>query len=308
MTAKAAVRTSTKRGVTGLGSHTPATFIEQDWQRTKSILDEDADLEWATAEMDEKVEQWECVACGKTFRSEASWSSHERSKKHMQAVNELRRQMLDDEETLELGASLADDGDEILTAEGVFLPSRVLPEPNISDKKATENAENLPQEDRTPTRQKKKTDPRPSSPNITETERQGKGRLLNKQIDDDIATDTPRLQEQIARGDMSEPQDESKAASYNSGNTVQMSKRDKRRAREAAKKTKAESEDAKLVCTKSVMKFTSLIAHQTQTCNVCKQAFSSRTQLFTHIHSTGHSRADDGDERNARVKGKRSKR
>jgi hypothetical protein len=31
-------------------------------------------------------EVFECVACSKTFMSEASWENHERSKKHRQAV------------------------------------------------------------------------------------------------------------------------------------------------------------------------------------------------------------------------------
>lgn len=31
-------------------------------------------------------EIFECVACNKTFQSEASWGNHERSKKHKQAV------------------------------------------------------------------------------------------------------------------------------------------------------------------------------------------------------------------------------
>lgn len=38
-------------------------------------------------------EIFECVACGKTFASEASWINHERSKKHKQAVWRLKKEM-----------------------------------------------------------------------------------------------------------------------------------------------------------------------------------------------------------------------
>lgn len=41
------------------------------------------------------------MACGKSFRSEAAWDSHERSKKHLKAVEALRRQM--EKEQAELG-------------------------------------------------------------------------------------------------------------------------------------------------------------------------------------------------------------
>jgi DnaJ family protein A protein 5 len=64
----------------------------------------DADLEWAAAE-GEDPEEWECVACGKTFRSEAAWDSHERSKKHLKEVERLRREMQDEEDELELAAA-----------------------------------------------------------------------------------------------------------------------------------------------------------------------------------------------------------
>lgn len=73
-----------------------AAFQEQDWQR---VRDPDADDEDV---MDEYVEEgdgtgirldngaggeiFECVACNKEFHTEASWSNHERSKKHKQAV------------------------------------------------------------------------------------------------------------------------------------------------------------------------------------------------------------------------------
>ena len=62
-------------------------FVEQEWQKTHT-RDDAADLEWAAAEGADD-EEWECVACGKSFRSEAAWDSHERSKKHLKAVEAL---------------------------------------------------------------------------------------------------------------------------------------------------------------------------------------------------------------------------
>ena len=59
------------------------------------------DLDWAAAEGDD-LEEWECVACRKTFRSEAAWDSHERSKKHMKEVERLKREMQADDQDLDL--------------------------------------------------------------------------------------------------------------------------------------------------------------------------------------------------------------
>ena len=59
----------------------PVDFEEQAWQQ---LGNDKADPELAeTSELGEAIE---CVACGKTFLHEASWTNHERSKKHKQAL------------------------------------------------------------------------------------------------------------------------------------------------------------------------------------------------------------------------------
>lgn len=58
------------------------SYVEQAWQRVDAndVLDP---AEWEEAEGEE---EWECVACARAFRSEAAWESHERSRKHLKAV------------------------------------------------------------------------------------------------------------------------------------------------------------------------------------------------------------------------------
>jgi DnaJ family protein A protein 5 len=60
-----------------------AKFVEQDWQKIKIADDDNFTGQWDDAE---GAEEWECVACGKSFRSEAAWLSHERSRKHLKEV------------------------------------------------------------------------------------------------------------------------------------------------------------------------------------------------------------------------------
>lgn len=79
-----------------------AQFEEQDWQkiREEPLSEEEVD-EYAEEgdgtglRMDDGAggEIFECVACNKTFQSEASWNNHERSKKHKQAVYKLAKEM-----------------------------------------------------------------------------------------------------------------------------------------------------------------------------------------------------------------------
>ncbi|KAJ5667925.1 Heat shock protein DnaJ N-terminal [Penicillium maclennaniae] len=49
-----------------------------------------------------EVESFECVACKKQFKSQKQFEAHERSKKHLKAVKQLRREMLLENEQLDL--------------------------------------------------------------------------------------------------------------------------------------------------------------------------------------------------------------
>jgi DnaJ homolog subfamily A member 5 len=76
-------------------------YIEQDWQKIDSRAF-DADTDWSAIQ-GENPEEWECVACDKMFRSEAAWINHEKSRKHKKAVDSLKRGMQEENDALELG-------------------------------------------------------------------------------------------------------------------------------------------------------------------------------------------------------------
>jgi DnaJ homolog subfamily A member 5 len=79
-------------------------YVEQSWQRgAVDLANAHVDLEWAAAEgTDDEV--WECVVCDKTFRSEAAWEAHERSKRHIREVERLQQEMIAEEEMLAIDA------------------------------------------------------------------------------------------------------------------------------------------------------------------------------------------------------------
>jgi len=99
-------------------------YVEQEWQKVAKDHQHD-DLEWAAAE-GEDPEEWECVACGKSFKSEAAWDSHERSKKHMKEVERLKRRMIRESQELGLsgeeGRADDDEGDDVIEVEGNTAP------------------------------------------------------------------------------------------------------------------------------------------------------------------------------------------
>ena len=91
-------------------NNTNTPYVEQEWQKVTKDHQHD-DLEWAAGE-GEDSQEWECVACGKSFKSEAAWDSHERSKKHMKEIERLRRVMMEENEELGLSGEGRDDDDE----------------------------------------------------------------------------------------------------------------------------------------------------------------------------------------------------
>jgi len=72
----------------------------------------DDDVEVSDEESEE--EHFECVACHKTFKSEAQYDAHEKSKKHQKAVYALKRKMQKDNALLNL--------DEDVTNSGIITP------------------------------------------------------------------------------------------------------------------------------------------------------------------------------------------
>lgn len=206
----------------------------------------DAGDEWATAEgsrlrnnvggdededSEDGEEAFECVACRKTFRSEAAWDSHARSKKHLKEMEALRQEMLAEEEELGLAES-----------EGA--------ESENGEDYAEEGEEDKAEEEENP----------PTSPSPTEGNEDTEGAVPptepgenDAEPDPDDSRPKPRRKKGGKSVKISSPPkstinafdniegDEAGAA----GTTKpELSKKEKRRLREAAKKERSEAETA----------------------------------------------------------------
>ncbi|KAH7102771.1 DnaJ-domain-containing protein [Auriculariales sp. MPI-PUGE-AT-0066] len=241
-------------------------FVEQEWQKVKPPRADRQD-DWAEAEGE--GEEWECVACGRSFRSEAAWSTHERSRKHLKAVEQLRREMM--KENAELGLDLDSIDDEDDHPE--------LEDDGGSDEEPPTTPPEVQENSRPPTK-------KPAADNLDNSDeeldrnaasqRAAKARKRERKK----AKAKPFTESETASpagvATPTEEQDEDDdAANTEIGAAPQMSKKDKRRAREAAKKAKEQQ-----------------VATPTLVCNACSETFDSRTQLFTHITRTGHAQAE----------------
>ncbi|KAL4894370.1 hypothetical protein BDV59DRAFT_192700 [Aspergillus ambiguus] len=71
--------------------------VVQEWAKSETLEEDHSDLS------EEEAESFECVACRKSFKSQNQFDAHERSKKHIKAVKQLRREMRMESEQLGLG-------------------------------------------------------------------------------------------------------------------------------------------------------------------------------------------------------------
>ncbi|KAH9068222.1 DnaJ-domain-containing protein [Lactarius deliciosus] len=236
-----------------------STFVVQDWQKVAELSDAAADLEWVRAEGTED-EEWECIACNKTFRSEAAWNSHERSKKHLRTVEQLKREMQDEELELDLGPddgeiadSDAEDHEEVdgQVTESAAVTADVIgdEEPPMAspDRTPAPNKEEGPTEakdpERRPDRQRRtpkkahtpSLEPSPA-PSVPEASQIGAMRRQQTEGDPELPRDDDR--ETLGFGEPHKDEQDGDEAGTANPTKGEMSKREKRRAREAAKKAR----------------------------------------------------------------------
>ena len=73
-----------------------------DWTKESNTVGETLDEGVSETEADEPEEEFECVVCHKVFKSEQQFDAHERSKKHIKAVQRLRKDMRSEAKALDL--------------------------------------------------------------------------------------------------------------------------------------------------------------------------------------------------------------
>lgn len=80
-----------------------AEYVVPDWAQARDDEEQPLSEFSLTSEEESEVEVLECVVCNKTFKSEKQFEAHEKSKKHVKAVQQLRRQMKRENADFDLG-------------------------------------------------------------------------------------------------------------------------------------------------------------------------------------------------------------
>lgn len=80
-----------------------ADYVLPEWAQSRD--DEEHNDEFSLSEDEDEVQEIECVVCNKTFKSEKQFEAHEKSKKHVKAVQQLQRQMRKENAYLDLEES-----------------------------------------------------------------------------------------------------------------------------------------------------------------------------------------------------------
>ncbi|KAK1826868.1 hypothetical protein QBC39DRAFT_363437 [Podospora conica] len=239
-----------------------AAFSVPEWAQSRDEGDQIAD-EFSESEEESEIEEIECVVCNKTFKSENQFAAHEKSKKHIKAVQQLRWQMKKENADFDLHETKAAPKTATEASEDEVEASAAesMPVPDIEG----------PSDSKTDAGDSGSADPAKEQEEIPSTD----------ETDNDEYAPRSAVEDRILPTENVKPVDESitdvdSAAASVNGLTLDDApggkkgkarlKREKKAARQAAEAT----------------------APDPFSCAVCKEKFPSRTKLFDHIKELEH--------------------
>lgn len=244
-------------------------------------------------------EEFECVACNKTFKSERQFEAHERSKKHQKAVQSLRRQMqkenkylnIKDDDFESAGTMTPVEDDDVLEADGadedLVEAAKQMSLAPEGARKPAEDQDNETEDDGNVETQDEVESPKEQANGKPQHSEVHNNKPNDSNDDDDGTDDEDEDNEYASRDDiesrLSQPPT---AATDIPDDTPKLGKAKQKKAKKAARQAAADAEENK---------------HKCATCNT---GFPSKTRLHQHITDLRHAalKAD------VKGKGKRGKR
>ena len=236
-----------------------------EWAKSRTREDEHEGGFSSESEIEEH--EYDCVVCDKTFKSEAQYKAHEKSKKHVKLLKQLQKEMRDEGAKLDLrGAEQSKPDPEDVTDEEVNGDN----EPEQHQLVAADDQEEDESEE-----QEDASGPEESSPANVTTRKTDVSRPESDETDDDYASRSD-VEQRLAGGSpdglSSKIADISlegtPLASESDAAQPKMGKAKQKKAKKAAQKTAEQSSGFQ--------------------CAVCKAEFPSKTRLFTHIKDEDH--------------------
>ncbi|KAK4179740.1 putative DnaJ-like protein subfamily A member 5 [Triangularia setosa] len=246
-----------------------AEYVVPDWaQPTERQVYEG---EFSMSEEESEVEEIECVVCNKTFRSEKQFEAHEKSKKHIKAVQQLKRQMRKENINFDLDPQ---------DSPAVSIPQS--PQPKSDERVLNEEIGTADTEPLAPKDEKKRERQRPA-----EQEDQEQSTQSTSSLEDDEYAPRSTVEERIVNGTGASKKT-SRPQADDSGGLVDPA------AASVADLTVNEQAPGKKVG-KAKLRREKRAARQAESqgqdslqCIVCKEAFQSKNKLFDHITYLNH--------------------
>ena len=242
---------------------------------------------------DDVQERFECVICKKDFKSENQYEAHEKSKKHVKAVQSLRRQMQKEDQTLDLREKDQEDG---AISSMPTLKDQRCDESMGRDSSEVRKDQDYTPEDRPPNRL---TQTQRSATHGREAEGDEQGILeqsseMSSLSSDDEYTTRENVEHRLRGLSVEDP--DSKASSRLSETSQNVL--DDRPDKLAADMLTHEAPDSKPKLGKAKEKRARKAAQKKASsgtesgkefkCITCQATFRSKTRLFNHLKDYGH--------------------
>ncbi|KAL7904068.1 hypothetical protein GGI35DRAFT_464249 [Trichoderma velutinum] len=215
-----------------------------------------------------ETEILECVACNKRFKSEKQFESHERSKKHIKAVQDLRRQMKRETANLDLDTPSVDVPEASLNEDQELRTVRM----SEQDYEANEDVVSVSplHEGQQGTATGNGASPDQNTPEADQSENQDEEEELDQSFQ--------KLNIQLTSDQSAHDNQDEGVHSDSSKQTQKVSADDAKPKNKIGKaKLKRQKKAAAAAATEN--------EHR---CNICTAEFDSKTKLFKHIRDLGH--------------------
>lgn len=254
-----------------------------DWAKSRTVDEHEGGF---SSESEEEEHEYECVVCDKVFKSEAQFHTHEKSKKHLKLLKQMKREMKIEDR--ELG--LETNGDEPHDEQAEPQSTEEEPSEHISEAADSEPPDYEEAEDERPESNEQMhgepvAEPEQDSASSTENEDYAPRSAVAGRLTNDTVDDLPsRLKATVL-------EDTPTTSDADRQSTRKMGKAAQKRAKKAAHQAIAGQEG---------------LADADFKCVNCQAGFSSKTQLFTHIKKNpGHAAPPSQVKAGGKGKGKR---
>lgn len=263
-----------------------------EWIKPRDVLE----TETSDDAEDTIKEHFECVVCKKGFKSEKQYEAHEKSKKHVRAVQHIQRQMQRDNQDLSLdkpSEEAVDIEEETNSATKANEPDEVIDEASSAD--PDRGLSDIEPSDEIP---KAPSDAPPSDSSegkpehmVDKNEESALRQVSSASSSDDEYTTREKIEERILGG-----HDELNSASSQSKPTsAEMEHVSDKLAAESLQEESESNPQRKLGKAKEKREKKAAQKHTATTgpgsefnCVLCQASFPSKTRLFKHIKSVGH--------------------